>query len=109
MLGYLRLDFLSFRLFGKSEKGFEKLFLRTAVLPTSFQIRVRLQNLKFGFQNLNPDFPIKHDLIFRVIFFRSPLKVQSNAVNTDTTGGPYRQSVLINGVSILSGLNLEEM
>ena len=78
------------------------------VLPTSFRIRVRLQNLKSGFQNLNPDFPIKHDLIFRVIFFRTPLKVQSNAVNTDTEG-PYRQSVLINGVSILSGLNLEKM
>ena len=92
----------------ESEKGFEKLSFRTVVLPTSFQIRVRLQNLKFGFQNLNPDFPIKHDLIFRVIFFRTPLKVQSNAVNTDTEG-PYRQSVLINGVSILSGLNLEKM
>ena len=81
---------------------------RTVVLPTSFRIHVRLQNLKSGFQNLNPDFPIKHDLIFRVIFFRTPLKVQSNAVNTDTEG-PYRQSVLINGVSILSGLNLEKM
>ena len=88
----------------ESEKGFEKLSFRTVVLPTSFRILVRLQNLKSGFQNLNPDFPIKYDLIFRVIFFRTP----SNDVNTDTER-PYRQSVLINGVSILSGLNLEKM
>ena len=31
-LKYLFLDSLSFRFFGKSEKGFEKQFLRTAVL-----------------------------------------------------------------------------
>ena len=35
----------------ESEKGFEKLSFRTVVLPTSFRIRVRLQNLKSGFPN----------------------------------------------------------
>ena len=85
----------------ESEKGFEKLSFRTVVLPTSFRIHVRLQNLKSGFPNQTRPYISSY-------FFRTPLKVQSNAVNTDTEG-PYRQSVLINGVSILSGLNLEKM
>ena len=85
----------------ESEKGFEKLSFRTVVLPTSFRIRVRLQNLKSGFPNQTRPYISSY-------FFRTPLKVQSNAVNTETEG-PYRQSVLINGVSILSGLNLEKM
>ena len=115
-LRYLFLDFHFYRSIGKSEKGFEKLSLRTAVLhahaylakrrplftrivlqilfrisqsngkkeiheiriwisqlkstlrtdfsevKSVFGFRVRLQNPKFGFQNLNPNFPIERNL-----------------------------------------------
>ena len=48
------------------KSGFVKPTMRTdfSEVKSVFGFRVRLQNPKSGFQNLNPDFPIKRNLLY---------------------------------------------